>query len=73
MAWMVGGFLFCPCHLPLTLWLGATLLAGTALGAALRDHPVASGIIIALVWGAATWRGVHLIRSARTRRSAGLT
>src|SRR5687768_18169306 len=36
MVWLVGGFLFCPCHLPLTLWLLGTLLAGTAAGALLR-------------------------------------
>src|SRR5215470_10450727 len=28
--WVMGSFLFCPCHLPLTLGLAATLLAGTA-------------------------------------------
>ena len=65
MAWLIGAFLICPCHLPLTLWLAATLLAGTALGAALRGHPMVAGTVITLAWLAATWRGVHLLRSAR--------
>jgi hypothetical protein len=58
----------CPCHLPLTLWLGATLLAGTALGAALRDHPIIAGAIITLVWSIATWHGFRLLRSSRSAR-----
>ena len=66
--WVVGAFLICPCHLPLTLGLAATLLAGTAAGAALRGHPVLAGTIMTLAWLAATWRGIQLLRSARTVR-----
>jgi hypothetical protein len=63
MVWLVGGFLFCPCHLPLTLWLLGTLLAGTAAGALLRRHVVVAAVIITSVWALATWRGVRLLRS----------
>jgi hypothetical protein len=63
MLWLVGGFLFCPCHLPLTLWLLGTLLAGTAAGALLRQHVVVAAAIITTVWALATWRGVRLLRS----------
>ena len=65
MAWIIGAFLICPCHLPLTLWLAATLFTGTALGVALRGHPIVVGTVITLAWLAATWRGIHLLRSAR--------
>jgi hypothetical protein len=65
MVWIMWAFLICPCHLPLTLWLAATLFTGTALGAALRGHPAVAGTIITLVWLAATWRGIHLMRSAQ--------
>jgi hypothetical protein len=61
----VGGFVFCPCHLPLTLWVLATLLAGTALGALLREHLVVASILISAVWILATWRGFWLLRVAR--------
>ena len=63
MAWLIGGFLFCPCHLPLTLWLLGALLAGTAAGALLRQHVVVAAVIITSVWALATWRGVRLLRS----------
>lgn len=60
--WLAGGFLFCPCHLPLTLWLISALLAGTAAGALLRDHVVAAGLVISAIWLAATWRGLRLLK-----------
>jgi hypothetical protein len=64
MVWLVGGFLFCPCHLPLTLTLLLTALAGTAAGAMLREHVVVAGLVISAVGVLATWRGMRLLRSA---------
>jgi len=65
MLWIVGGFILCPCHLPLTLAALGAALAGTAVGAMLRDQVVASGLTISTAWALATWRGVWLMRSAR--------
>ncbi len=62
LAWVIGAFVICPCHLPLTLSLAAALLGGTAAGAALRGHPFAAGTIITLAWLAATWHGFRLLR-----------
>jgi MerE protein len=64
MAWVAGAFVICPCHLPLTLWAAASLLAGTAGGAVLSSHPFVAGTAITLVWSAATWHGFRLMRSA---------
>jgi len=74
LAWVIGAFVICPCHLPLTLGLAGMLLAGTALGAALRGHPIIAGSIVTLAWAAATWRGIHLMRSARScpARTSGI-
>ena len=44
MAWMIGAFVFCPCHLPITLAALALLLGGTAAGAALRAHPYLAAV-----------------------------
>jgi hypothetical protein len=65
MAWVIGAFLICPCHLPLTLGLATTLLAGTAAGVLLRDHPFLAGSVITVTWLAGTWRGISFFRSAR--------
>ena len=61
--WVAGAFVFCPCHLPLTLWLVAALLAGTTAGALVQGHPVMTGTLTTLVWAAATWHGMRLMRS----------
>ena len=65
LAWVIGAFLICPCHLPLTLGLAATLLAGTTAGVLLHDHPVLAGSVITVTWLAGTWRGISFFRSAR--------
>jgi hypothetical protein len=69
--WIVAAFLFCPCHLPLTLGLAALLLAGTTAGALLNSHPLAAGGLVSLVWSIGTWRGFHLLRAARRCAAAG--
>lgn len=60
---MAGAFLFCPCHLPITLWLAGSLLAGTTAGAVVSGHPVVAGVVITVVWAAATWHGFRLMNS----------
>lgn len=62
--WLILSFLACPCHLPWTLAILATVFGGTALGAALREHTVLAGVIIATVWVAGTGRGLWLVRRA---------
>ena len=66
MMWMIGAFVFCPCHLPITLSVLALLLGGTVAGAALRAHPYIAGIIVTLLWAAGTWRGFALVKRAKT-------
>lgn len=68
-AWLLWGFLLCPCHLPLTLGVLAAVAGGTTLGGALRDNAVAAGIVITVTWLAATGYGLSLIR--RADRSGG--
>ena len=65
MLWVVGAFVFCPCHLPITLSVLALLLGGTAAGALLRAHPYVAAAVVTALWAAGTWRGFSLIRSAR--------
>jgi MerE protein len=67
LAWVMGSFVFCPCHLPLTLGLAAAVLAGTAAGAMLRQHPVMAGVAVTLVWAVGTARGLWLLRYAAGR------
>jgi hypothetical protein len=63
--WIFGSFALCPCHLPLTLAVLATVFGGTALGALLRDHGLLAGLIISAAWLAGTARGLLLVRMAQ--------
>ena len=62
--WLLWSFLLCPCHLPLTLGVLASVLAGSGLGALLRDHAVVAGVIITAAWVGGTGYGLRLIRQA---------
>ena len=62
--WVLGAFVICPCHLPLTLWAIAALLSGTAAGALFHAHIYLAGGAISAVWLAASWRGVLYFRAA---------
>lgn len=64
-AWILGSFLLCPCHLPITLWIVGALLSGTAAGAALKGHVLFAGAMISVLWLAGTLWGLNLIRRAR--------
>ncbi len=72
LVWVVGAFLICPCHLPLTLGLAATLLAGTAAGARLGEHPFIAGTVLTAAWGAATWHGLRLLRRSEAGQSTSI-
>ncbi len=65
LAWILGSFVLCPCHLPITLWAVAALLSGTAVGAALVGHPYVAGVILGVAWLAGTLYGFNLMRRAR--------
>ena len=65
-AWMIGSFAACPCHLPLTLAALTAALGGTAAGALLRDHLILAGALVTGVWLLGTARGVWLLRRPRT-------
>lgn len=73
LVWVIGAFLICPCHLPITLGLATTLLAGTAAGVLLRAHTLAAGILITAAWVAGTWRGIHQLRAARRYAASRMT
>ena len=64
-AWLVGAFVFCPCHLPLTLAALAWGLGGTAVGVAVREHPGLAAGVTTTAWLIGTAYGFVLLRRAR--------
>ena len=75
LAWIVGAFVLCPCHLPLTLWIVAALLSGTTVGALVLGHPYVAGALLGVAWLGGTLYGFNLMRRARlqayTERPSG--
>jgi len=68
-AWIAGAFVICPCHLPVTMSVAATVLSGSAIGALVAGHPYLAGAVITVAWAAATWHGFqHLRRASRSTR-----
>ncbi len=63
-ALLVVGFIFCPCHLPVTLAVLAAVFSGSAIGALLTGHPYVAGTLITLVWIGMTWRGLRYLSAA---------
>ena len=63
--WIVGSFVLCPCHLPVTLWVASAVLSGTAAGSLVLGHPYIAGVMLGVVWLGGTLYGLQLIRRAR--------
>jgi hypothetical protein len=63
-AWLLWSFLLCPCHLPLSLAVLTTVLAGTSFGVVLRDHAWVAATVITTAWVLGTGYGFRLIRQA---------
>lgn len=61
--WLLGSFVLCPCHLPITLMLLGTVLSGTVVGAVLHRYPLIAGAIITIAWAVGTVRGLRLLRT----------
>jgi MerE protein len=75
LVWVLGSFVLCPCHLPITLWVVAVLLSGTAIGSALLGHPYITGVMLGIFWLGGTLYGFNMMRRARidayVKRSVG--
>lgn len=64
-------YLFCPCHIPLTLGLLGALFGGSAFGAALVGDAVRVGVVLTAVYAVVLWRGFREIRRAKRIEAAG--
>ena len=63
--WVFGSFILCPCHLPITLAVLASVFGGSTLGVLVRDHVWVAGSVVTLAWAAGTFYGFRLLRRAR--------
>jgi hypothetical protein len=62
---MVVSFVFCPCHLPVTLMVIGALAGGSAIGAFMQGNVLVVGVLSTSLWLAGTVRGLLLVRSSQ--------
>ena len=66
--WLLWSFIFCPCHLPLTMAVLATVFGGTALGAVISRNTLAVGVVFGLIYAVGLGIGFRHIRAATAGR-----
>lgn len=69
--WLVISYLFCPCHIPITLALIGAAFGGTAIGAALTGNALRVGIVLTAIYALVLWQGFRQIRRAKQIESEG--
>lgn len=69
--WLLVSYVFCPCHIPLTLGVLGALLGGSAFGAAITGNAVRVGLALTVVYAAVLWRGFRAIGRAKGIEAAG--
>lgn len=69
--WLALSYLFCPCHIPITLGLLGAALGGTAVGTAVAGSSIRLGVVLTALYGLVLWRGFRQIRIAKHLESAG--
>lgn len=69
--WLLLSYLFCPCHIPLTLGVLGALLGGTTVGAALTGDAVRVGVVLTTMYAAVLWRGFGEIKRAKQIEASG--
>ena len=63
--WLVWSFVFCPCHLPVSMAVLAAVFGGTAFGALVSRNTLTVGLVFGAVYAAALAVGFGHLRTAR--------
>ncbi|MGF1598643.1 MAG: hypothetical protein ACFCVK_17235 [Acidimicrobiales bacterium] len=66
--WLLWSFVFCPCHLPLTMGVLATVFGGSAFGAVIAANQLWVGVVCGTLYAIGVGIGFRYLR----RATAGL-
>ena len=67
--WLVWSFIFCPCHLPLSMAVLAAIFGGTAFGALISRNTLGVGLGFGALYAAGVGIGFRHIRAATAGRN----
>ena len=67
--WLLWSFVFCPCHLPLTMAVLATVFGGTAFGALVERNTLGVGMVVGTLYAIGVGIGFRYIKQATAGRN----
>lgn len=62
--WLVWSFVFCPCHLPISMAVLAAIFGGSAFGTLISQNTIGVGVIFGLIYAAGVAIGFRHLRAA---------
>ncbi len=62
--WLIWSFVFCPCHLPLTMAVLASIFGGSAFGALISRNALGTGIVLGVLYAIGVGIGFRYLRKA---------
>ena len=63
--WLMWSFIFCPCHLPVTMTVLGAVLGGTAFGALITRNTITVGVGFGILYAVGLAIGFRHLRTAR--------
>ena len=67
--WLIWSFIFCPCHLPITMAVLAAIFGGSAFGTLISTNTLGVGLIFGAIYAAGVVVGLRHIRAAVAGRN----
>ncbi len=62
--WLMWSFIFCPCHLPLSMAVLGVIFGGSAFGALISRNTLGVGIVFGVIYGIGLAIGFRHLRRA---------
>ncbi len=62
--WLIWSFIFCPCHLPVTMGVLAALFGGSAFGALIDRNTLGVGLVLGAIYAVGVGIGFRHLRAA---------
>ena len=62
--WLIWSFIFCPCHLPISMAVLAAIFGGSAFGALIGRNTLGVGIVLGTIYAIGVGIGFRHLRAA---------
>ncbi len=62
--WLIWSFIFCPCHLPISMAVLAAIFGGSAFGALIGRNTLGVGLVLGAIYAIGVGIGFRYLRAA---------